>query len=114
MKLHYYKFPEGVADAIRAEHGCDKTSGCALNMELDLSAANWKCELGFCYECEHICTKEIDDTLSGISITTAKELLKKYGGSAWTCHIDRDGGCFETSEIKLDGNNSRHKYNKHL
>lgn len=50
----------------------------------------------------------------GISITTAKQLLKEKGGCAWTEHIDRDGCCFETSEIKLKGNNSRVKYNYHL
>lgn len=51
---------------------------------------------------------------SGISVTRAKQLLKEKGGVAWTSHIDRDGGCFETSEIKLKGNNSKFKYNKHL
>ena len=49
-----------------------------------------------------------------ISITTAKQLLKEKGGCAWTEHIDRDGCCFETSEIKLKGNNSKVKYNIHL
>lgn len=51
---------------------------------------------------------------TGISITTAKKLLKEKGGCAWTEHIDRDGCCFESSEIKLKGNNSRVKYNHHL
>lgn len=52
--------------------------------------------------------------ISGISISGAKKLLKLYGGRAWTNHIDRDGCCFETTEIKLKGNNSRFKYNHHL
>ncbi len=56
----------------------------------------------------------IDDTIEGCSVTTAKKLLKEFGGSAWTEHIDRDGGCFEVTEIKLNGNNSRFKYNHHL
>ena len=51
---------------------------------------------------------------TGISLTCAKKLLKEKGGCAWTEHIDRDGCCFETSEIKLKGNNSRVKYNHHL
>ena len=51
---------------------------------------------------------------TGFSITTAKQLLKEKGGCAWTEHIDRDGCCFETSEIKLKGNNSQFKYNHHL
>ncbi len=49
-----------------------------------------------------------------MSITNAKKLLRKQGGVAWTEHYDRDGGLFETSEIKLEGNNSRFKYNRHL
>ena len=57
---------------------------------------------------------ENEDTLGGVSVTFAKKMLKQFGGAAWTCHIDRDGGCFETSEIKLKGNNSRFKYNRHL
>lgn len=52
--------------------------------------------------------------IGGVSISTAKKLLKQYGGNAWTQHIDRDGGCFEVTEIKLSGNNSKFKYNHHL
>jgi len=52
--------------------------------------------------------------ISGCSISTAKKLLKQYGGSAWTEHFDRDGGFFESSPIVLKGNNSRVKYNRHL
>jgi len=51
---------------------------------------------------------------SGISVTTAKKLLKEKGGVAWTEHIDRDGGCFEVTDITLKGNNSKFKYNRHL
>lgn len=61
----------------------------------------------------HGCTMD-DSVLGGISVTDAKKLLKQHGGSAWTEHIDRDGGCFEVTEIKLNGNNSRFKYNHHL
>ena len=61
---------------------------------------------------EHGCSQE-DDTLS-CSVTYAKQMIKKYGGSAWTEHVDRDGSCFEVTEIKLTGNNSRFKYNHHL
>lgn len=48
------------------------------------------------------------------SITMAKKLLKMFGGNAYTRHIDRDGGVFEVTQIKLKGNNSKHKYNVHL
>lgn len=55
-----------------------------------------------------------DDVISGCSVSYAKQMLKLYGGSAWTEHIDRDGGCFEVTEIRLGENNSRFKYNHHL
>lgn len=48
------------------------------------------------------------------TITTAKKMLKKYGGTAWTDHFERDGGFFESTPITLKGNNSKHKYNQHL
>ena len=54
------------------------------------------------------------DMIMGCSITTAKKMLKQYGGCAWTNHCERDGGVFETTEITLKGNNSRFKYNHHL
>lgn len=56
----------------------------------------------------------IGDIVDGISVTSAKELLRKYGGSAWTEHYERDGTLFEVTEIHLTGNNSRFKYNHHL
>lgn len=62
---------------------------------------------------EYGCTKE-DDTIEGVSVTTAKQMLRKFGGCAWTEHCERDGSVFETSDIKLEGNNSRFKYNRHL
>ena len=62
---------------------------------------------------DHGCTVD-DRTIGGISVTTAKKLLKEYGGAAYTEHIDRDGGCFEVTPINLSGNNSRFKYNHHL
>ena len=114
MRLNYYQFPETVNETIRANYGCETTSGCNLNTDLDLSEIGYNCEYGSCYACPNICVKDVDDTLSGISVTRAKQLLKQFGGSAWTYHIDRDGGVFESSEIKLTGNNSRFKYNRHL
>ena len=48
------------------------------------------------------------------SITTAKKLLRKCGGTAFTQHFERDGGLFETTPINLKGNNSKFTYNKHL
>ncbi len=48
------------------------------------------------------------------NVTEAKRLLKEQGGEAWIEHCDREGGCFETTEIELSGNNSHFKYNRHL
>ena len=50
----------------------------------------------------------------GCSVTMAKKLLKQFGGTAWTEHCDRSGGCFEVTPIRLSGNNSCFKYNHHL
>ena len=55
-----------------------------------------------------------DYTLSGISLSDVKKLMKKYGGSGYTMHLERDGTLFETTPITLTGNNSRFKYNRHL
>lgn len=62
---------------------------------------------------EHGCEPD-DRVLGGVTVTTAKKLLKQYGGTAWTEHCERDGGCFEVTPIELTGNNSRFKYNHHL
>ena len=58
--------------------------------------------------------KPDDRVLEGISVTTAKKMLREHGGTAWTEHCERDGGVFEVSPIQLTGNNSRFKYNRHL
>lgn len=76
MRIHNYRFPEGISEEVIREHG--------------------------------------GETISGCSITTAKKLLRKYGGEAWTEHFDRDGSFFESSPIYLKGNNSNIKYNRHL
>lgn len=48
------------------------------------------------------------------SISFAKKLLRAIGGEAYTQHHDRDGGLFETTPIRITGNNSRFQYNRHL
>ncbi len=54
-------------------------------------------------------SRDVDTT-----VTMAKKMMKLFGGSAYTEHIDRDGGVFEVTPVTLTGNNSRHKYNRHL
>lgn len=57
---------------------------------------------------------EVEEIVSIISLSTAKKFLKLYGGKAWARHIDRDGGCFEVTNITVKGNNSKFKYSQHL
>lgn len=103
MRLHYYKFPEDSDQMVRFSEGCAVIlkSGSEIYPQ-SIPEDKWPLidHIGF--------------SLGGISITRAKKLLKTYGGIAWTEHCDRSGGVFETTEIKLTGNNSRFKYNHHL
>ena len=42
----------------------------------------------------------------GYKVSTVKAFIKKYGGSGYSMHCDRDGGVQEVSEIKASGNNA--------
>lgn len=104
MRLNYYEFP---ADAPVSEM---IAAGCEGIREDGRTVHWWQ-------------TEEITDwtdirvagrVLEGIKISKAKNLLKQFGGAAWTEHCERDGGCFEVTEIKISGNNSRFRYNRHL
>lgn len=103
MRLNYYRFPENSDPMVRFREGCPVIlkSGSEIYPET-IPDDKWPL------------IDRIGDTLGSISVTRAKQLLRKYGGSAWTNHCERDGGCFETTEIKLTGNNSRFRYNRHL
>ena len=103
MRLHYYRFPEGTDPMVRFKEGCAVIlkSGGEIWPE-SIPDDKWPL------------IERIDDTLSGMSVTAVKKLLRTYGGSGWTEHCERDGGVFEVTEIQLSGNNSRFKYNRHL
>ena len=58
-------------------------------------------------ECQHYHCDESEMTVDGCSITVAKNLLKEFGGSAWTEHCERNGGCFGITPIELGKNNSK-------
>ncbi len=90
MRLHYYAFPETMTN-----EECYNALGYGETGRPYYKDMNYR-------------------DLAGISITTAKKLLKKYGGLAWTEHCEREGGLIEVSEIKIKGNNSRFKYSHHL
>jgi len=103
MRLHYYRFPETVDPQTRVGEGCGVILKTGSEIYPDtIPEDKWPL------------IDTVDDTLGGISVTRAKQLLRKYGGSAWTEHCERDGGCFEVTEITLAGNNSRFQYNRHL
>lgn len=103
MRLNYYRFPEGTDENVRLENGCGVMLKSGTMIYPD-SIPDDKREL----------VDYVDDTIEGCTVTFAKQMLKQYGGCAWTDHCERDGGCFETSEIRLKGNNSHFKYNHHL
>ena len=103
MRLTYYRFPEGTPEDVLLSNGC----GVVLKNGEEIFPDSIP-------EDKRPLVDHINTTLSGVSITTAKKLMKQYGGYGWTAHIDRDGCVFETTPIQLKGNNSRFKYNRHL
>ncbi len=121
MRLNYYLFPDGVDANTRARNGAEAFENtCTADAERWASLDNpyidcpYKAGNYGCLECSKLVCIDADDMVSGISVTRAKQLISEFGGRAWTRHIDRDGGVFEISDIRLKGNNSRFKYNRHL
>ena len=113
MRYNWYKFPDTVDAQTRFRNGAAIIGGgdCGVDRE-----SCWGCpesEDGW-PTCPRFLVDDAEDTVAGISITAVKKLLRQFGGTAWTNHIDRSGGVFETTPITLTGNNSRHKYNRHL
>jgi hypothetical protein len=89
MRLNYYEFPEDFTD----EKVMSDVCGYYIDEEDHIAPYNF---------------------VGGLSVSIVKDLIKQYGGKGYTQHIDRDGSVFEVTEIKVSGNNSKHKYNKHL
>lgn len=102
MRISYYKFPDEIPESVLLENGCYIITKNGDEILAD-SIPNDKRHL----------VDHIDHTVSG-KISWIKKMMKQYGGIGWTEHIERDGGCFEITEIKLTGNNSQFKYNHHL
>ena len=103
MRLNYYRFPENISEDIRLKKGCAvvlKSGGTIYVDEIP--------------EDKRELVDYVDDSIGGISVTHAKQLLKQYGGAAWTEHCDRSGSIFEVTEINIGKNNSKFKYNAHL
>ena len=117
MRLNYYRFPENIDAHTRWVNGtCRLKAICSLDENTphpDPSECSFYTEEG-CQQCPYYKVIDSEDTVEGCSVSYAKKLLKTFGGYAWTCHIDRDGGCFETTPISIKGNNSEFHYNHHL
>ena len=96
MRLNYYEFPEGVDPHTRYRNGASNKGG---HCELGHTSCR-ECE-GCWYECEHYHCDKAEPLICGCSVTTAKKLLKEFGGRAWTEHCDRSGGCFEVTPVQL-------------
>ncbi len=105
MRLTYYRFPEDTPESVLLSNGC----GVILKNGDEFFPSP-----AIIPEDKRPLVDHINATLSGISVKTAKNLMKQYGGYGWTAHIDRDGCVFETTPVQLKGNNSRFKYNRHL
>lgn len=111
-RINYYEFPNTVNAHTRYINGAVHTAGdCPEDRETCIGCP--VCEYGWS-ECPQFKATEAEFTVGGITVTEAKRLLKEFGGIAWTDHCERDGCCFETTEITLKGNNSRFKYSHHL
>ena len=103
MQVTYYTFPEEVspADCIRAY----------------LKAKGWTPDMNDREDKVHYRNLKKNIEENGeieCNISFAKKLLRAIGGNAYTQHFDRSGGLFETTPIRLTGNNSRHHYSRHL
>lgn len=103
MRLNYYRFPEETPEAILLEHGCEiilKDGSVVISDHIP--------------DDKRPLVDYIENCIGGLSVSRVKQMIRQYGGTGWTEHLERDGGCFEVTEIKLSGNNSRFKYNHHL
>lgn len=110
-RINYYEFPETVPAHTRYLNGAGLlVSHCHLEKPSCLGckeADHWS-------ECTHLICDVAEFEIQGIKVSAAKKLLKEYGGKAYTLHCERDGGVFEVTDITLQGNNSKFKYNHHL
>jgi hypothetical protein len=115
MRLNYYEFPESVDAHTRFINGASSLKAeCLVGGTSSQGCPHLPEDAYGCKECPKFHCIEAETVLGGISVTEAKKLLRVFGGNAWTEHCERDGGVFEVTEIKLQGNNSRFKYNRHL
>ena len=102
MKFHYYQFPDDMPIREVALATKQDIEGRKDIIKVPDDVSNEDLENNF------------SRTVNCSRITTVKNLIKKYGGRGFTEHCERDGGVFEVTAIRVGGNNSTHKYNRHL
>lgn len=115
MRLNYYEFPETIDSHTRYINGAVSLKAECLVGGQQSKGCTYLPEGAYgCRECPQFHCTDAELVIGGISVSTAKRLLKEFGGTAWTEHCDRDGGVFEVTSIQLKGNNSQFTYNRHL
>ena len=115
MRLNFYEFPEAVDAKTRFQNGAQAIEGGVCKHKRGRNNCR-DCTVhdGIWTTCPHFIPNDVENVMGGISVTRAKQLLRQFGGSAWTDHFERNGGFIETTPIELTGNNSKFKYNRHL
>ena len=109
MRINYYEFPDSMTDHERFVAGAANISG-SCRLSLNGSSCKGcpvyeeirKTEMFDFHLCEHFHSDQSEWKLNGVKASFAKEMLKKYGGTAYTYYCGKDG-VFEVTEIKLKG-----------
>lgn len=119
MRLNYYVAPVGMDSTTRAAIGCDWDEADCTKYPESTTCQGCECWNGKMWEgkegdCKFFQPTDVAKEMGGITVTRVKELMKLHGGTGYTQHIERNGGCFEVTDIKLKGNNSTFQYNQHL
>lgn len=109
MRLNYYVFDEHMNANTRWKNGAELLDGeCKKGFESCTQCDNT-------YEtCENFVCIDSETELQGLSITTIKKLIKSIGGLGYVLHTERDGTVIDHTVIKINQNNSKFKYNRHL
>lgn len=124
MRLNSYCFPDDMVDGVRVHLGASFDGGsCAKGHRCCDDCLSHRDCIDFVSEvyngveigvCANIVFSGVESCLDGLKVSTIKSLIRQHGGTGRTEHIDRDGCVFEVTPIVVGGNNSNHKYNRHL
>lgn len=110
-RFTYYVFPDDAPDSVLSQY-CQPiwdedavdaymTKCFKLKLSSEEIHKNYPKPIGF-------------DRHINCSISQCKKYIRKFGGHGYTEHCERDGTVFEVSEVKLNENNSKFRYNHHL